>query len=343
MRLADYWGALVRGWWLIVIFALGGLAVGLLLPTNKSAGRVVSYQSTSGLGSAPLATSGGSSQGSLLSGGVTPEQILYYANSDQVMEQAGKLSGLNEPVWQMRGQVSFLGPPSVSGNSGAPTSGTEGVVDIQVRASTPEAAVRLNQSFDQALSMAISQSAKDSLNTQKVQTELTLAEVEGEIASGALPPGLTAQALQVQVNALQQYLAQLVVTLPDAGVQIFRAPDPSTVTAIVSGNPPVNNRSVRAAGGLGVGAALGALAALALWMLDRRLKTSSRAELAFGYPVVAEIPADSTDSSEPYRMLWLSIFREPLPLPPGGESGRWYDDDSPVLEAGVGAHGNQSS
>ncbi len=342
MRVADYWSALVRGWWLIVIFALGGLAVGLLLPTNKAAGRVVSYQSTSALGSAPTSTN--PSQNNLLSGGITPDQILYYAGSDQVMQQASRLSGLNEPMWQMRSQVSFIGPPSTtSGNSGAPNSGNPGVIDVQVQAATPQTAVTVNQAFDQALTMAISQAAQDSLNHSKIQTELTLAEVQGEIASGNLPPGLTAQALQVQVNALQQYLAQLVVTLPDAGVQMVRSPDLSTTVAIVSGNPPVNNRSVRAAGGLGVGVVLGVLAALALWMLDRRLKTTSRAESAFGYPVIAEIPADSTDSTEPYRMLWLSVFREPLPLPPASESDRWYEDDSPVLEAGVGAHGSGSS
>ena len=32
MERTDYWSALVRGWWLIVIFGLVGLAVGLLLP-----------------------------------------------------------------------------------------------------------------------------------------------------------------------------------------------------------------------------------------------------------------------------------------------------------------------
>ena len=332
MRASDYWSALVRGWWLIVIFALGGLAVGLLLPTPKG-GQVVHYQSTSGLGAAPTGTQG---QATLFGGGITPDQILYYANSDQVMQEASKLSGLNEPLWAMRDQISFLGPPPSSGDTSVPSSGQSGVVEVQVQSATPQQAVAINQAFDQALTMAVTQQAKDSLATQKLQTELTLAEVQGEIASGNIPPGLTAAALEVQVNALQEYLAQLVVTLPNVGLETVRSPSIATTTEIVTGTPPVNNRSVRAAGGFAVGLVLGALAALALWMIDRRLKTTSRAESAFGYPVIAEIPTDSTDSTEPYRLLWLSVFREPLPLPQAGESGQWYEEDSPVLEAGVG-------
>ena len=332
MRASDYWSALVRGWWLIVIFALGGLAVGLLLPTPKG-GQTVSYQSSSALGAAPTGQQG---QATLFGGGITTDQILYYANTDEVMQEASKLSGLNEAVWAMRDQISFLGPPSTQGDTSTPNSGQTGVIEVKVLSSSAEQAVALNQAFDQALTMAVTARAKDALATEKVQTELTLAEIQGEIQSGNIPPGLTAAALEVQVNALQQYLAELVVTLPDVGLETVREPSIETTAEIVSGTPPVNNRSVRAAGGFAIGLALGALAALALWMVDRRLKTTSRAESAFGYPVIAEIPTDSTDSTEPYRMLWLSVFREPLPLPQAGESGQWYEEDSPMLESAVG-------
>ena len=89
--------------------------------------------------------------------------------------------------------------------------------------------------------------------------------------------------------------------------------------------------------GLAIGLVVGALAALALWLLDRRLKTAKRALVAFGYPVVAEIPRDSSDSTEPYRMLWLSVFCEPLPLPPAELNQRLYEGEDPVLDAGVGS------
>ena len=94
---------------------------------------------------------------------------------------------------------------------------------------------------------------------------------------------------------------------------------------------------MRAAAGLVIGLVVGALAALALWLLDRRLKTAKRAMVAFGYPVVAEIPPYSSDATEPYRMLWLSVFREPLPLPPAEQNQRLYEGEDPVLDAGVGS------
>ena len=93
--------------------------------------------------------------------------------------------------------------------------------------------------------------------------------------------------------------------------------------------------------GLGIGLIVGALAALALWLLDKRLQTAKRAQAAFGYPVVAEIPFLSSESTEPYRMLWLSVFREPLPRPPSEQNERWYEGEDPVLDAGIGSPSGQ--
>jgi hypothetical protein len=94
---------------------------------------------------------------------------------------------------------------------------------------------------------------------------------------------------------------------------------------------------VRAAAGLGIGLIVGILAALVLWLLDQRLKTAKRAQAAFGYPVVAEIPPHSGEATEPYRMLWLSVFREPLPLPPSDQGERLYEGEDPVLDSAVGS------
>jgi hypothetical protein len=98
---------------------------------------------------------------------------------------------------------------------------------------------------------------------------------------------------------------------------------------------------LRAAAGLLIGLVVGVLAALALWLLDRRLKTAKRAQAAFGYPVVAQIPPESSRSTEPYRLLWLSVFREPLPLPPSDEDERLYQGEDPVLDSGVGSNPSQ--
>jgi hypothetical protein len=129
-----------------------------------------------------------------------------------------------------------------------------------------------------------------------------------------------------------------VIQQPGSGLQTVQAPSAASTTAVITGTPTVvDNRTLRAAVGLVIGLVLGALAAVALWLLDRRLKTARRAQTALGYPVVAEIPFEASDSTESYRMLWLSVFREPLPLPPAQEGDRLYEGEDPVLDHGVGS------
>ena len=133
------------------------------------------------------------------------------------------------------------------------------------------------------------------------------------------------------------------VQQPGSGLQVVQAPSAASTTAVVTGTPTVvDNRTVRAAVGLVIGLVLGALAALALWLLDRRLKTAKRAQVALGYPVVAEIPFEASDSTEAYRMLWLTVFREPLPLPPVEQNERLYEGEDPVLDHGVGSRSGQA-
>ena len=145
------------------------------------------------------------------------------------------------------------------------------------------------------------------------------------------------------MTALQSYLAGLVIQQPGSGLQTVQAPSAQSTVAVVTGTPTiVQNRTLRAVAGLAIGLVLGLLAAVGLWLLDRRLKTAKRAQIALGYPVVAEIPYESSDSTEAYRMLWLSVFREPLPLPPGDRNERLYDGEDPVLDQGAGSRSVQA-
>ncbi len=94
-----------------------------------------------------------------------------------------------------------------------------------------------------------------------------------------------------------------------------------------------SSRPVRALAGLLIGLLLGTLVALARGLLDKRVNSAKRAQAALGYPVVAEIPAESSDSSEAYRMLWLSVFREPLPE--AVEQGdQWLEGADLALDSG---------
>jgi hypothetical protein len=335
MELSDYLHALVRGWWLIVLFGLVGVAVGLLLPRPNLVSET-HWVSNSSFGSTPPPPA---NTGSNFGGGISPDQILYYANTDTVMAGTSQLAHLNEPPYVVRSQITLVGPPQ-TGNSSAPSSGQAGVIDVSISAPTSAAALTLNKAYDQAMVNQLTAIATQGLKSAQNRTQAKLLSIENEIATKSYPLGLSEQALQVQVNALQQRLAGLVVQEPDTGFQVLQEPSASTVSRVTPSSA-TNSRPVRAGAGLGIGLVLGALAALGLWLLDRRLKTAKRAQAAFGYPVVAQIPPESSRSTEPYRLLWLSVFREPLPLPPSDEDERLYQGEDPVLDSGVGSNPSQ--
>ena len=339
MEFSDYWAALVRGWWLVVIFGLVGLAVPLLLASPPKGHIETHYQSTSVIGSPPTADNGPS----FLGGGITTDQILYYASSDGVLNEASTLSGLNEPLPVVRSQIALVAPAGTGNDSGQSSGGLPGVVNVSVVGATAADALALNKGFVDAMNDYTNSQAKTALQSSEQQTEQTLATVMTDIADQNFLPGLTAEALQVQVTALQNYLASLVIQQAGSGLQVVQAPSAASTVAVVTGTPTVvDNKALRAVAGLVIGLIVGALAALALWLLDRRLKTAKRAQVALGYPVVAEIPFEASDSTEAYRMLWVTVFREPLPLPPVEQNERWYGGEDPVLDHGVGTQSVQA-
>jgi capsular polysaccharide biosynthesis protein len=276
------------------------------------------------------------SSSDLFGGGISPDQILYYANSDAVMTRTSQLAHLGAPPFEVRRLITLLPPPAQNAASSGPTSGQAGVISVQISEQTSAEALAVNNAFDQAMDAELTSIATQGLKSSELQTQQTLLTVENEIATKNYPLGLTEQALQVQVNALEEHLATLIVQQPNTGFQLLQQPSASTVSRVTPSSA-TNSRKVRGGAGLGIGLVLGALAALGLWLLDRRLKTAKRAQAAFGYPVVAEIPPESSRSIEPYRMLWLSVFREPLPLPPSDASERLYEGEDPVLDSGVGS------
>ena len=292
--------------------------------------------STSVIGSPPTADSGPS----FIGGGITADQILYYASTDNVMSEASTLSGLNEPLPTVRSQISLVAP--ASGNSGQSSGGLPGVVNVSVVGATAASALALDKGFVQAMNTYTNSQAQNALLGEEKQTEATLSRVMTDLATNTLLPGLTPQALQVQVTALQDHLASLVVEQAGSGLQVVQAPSPTSTVAVITGTPTVvDNRTLRAAAGLVIGLILGVLAAVALWIVDRRLKTAKRAQAALGYPVVAEIPFETSDSTEDYRRLWVTVFREPLPLPEAQQNDRLYDGEDPVLDYRVGSRSGQ--
>jgi hypothetical protein len=325
MELGDYWSALVRGWWLLVVFGLIGLAVSLVATPPPKGHISIHYTSSSVIGSPPVATNGGAN---LIGGGITIGQIQYYASTDRVAAETARLAGLNESLTAVRSGISLVAPSEASGQD---ASDQNGVVNVTASGPTAAAAFNLDQAFVKSMETETNAAASDALLSSEQQTEATLNTVMTDIATNHFLPGLSADALEVQVQALQSYLASLVIQQPGSGLQVVQAPAASV--QIVSGTPTVvDNRTVRALAGFVIGLVVGVLAAIGLWLLDRRLKTPKRAELALGYPVVAQIPFDTTDATETYRKLWVTVFREPLPLPSAQDTQRWYDGENPVLD-----------
>lgn len=218
MEFSDYWHAIVRGWWLIAIFGLVGLVVPLLLASPPKGHIETYYRSTSVVGSPP--TSKDSS--SLIGGGITTDQVLYYASTDAVMEETSSLSGLNESLPVVRSQISLV-VPGGTGNSGG-GAGQSSVVDVSAVGATPALALDLDTSFITAMNDYTNAVAKNNLLSSEQQTEQTLATVMTDIATNNFLPGLTAQALEVQVTALQNSLASLVIQQPGSGFQVVQAP-----------------------------------------------------------------------------------------------------------------------
>src|SRR3984957_6676932 len=167
MEVRDYWDAIVRGWWLPVVLGLVGLAVGLLVASPPKGHIETHSQSTSVIGSPPTSQNGPS----LLGGGLTIGQILYYASSDGVISQTSKLSGLNEPLPQVRAQISIVNP---AGNSGQDTANENGVVNVSAGGATPAAALALDKGFVDAMSTYTLQQASDALLNEEKPTEATL-------------------------------------------------------------------------------------------------------------------------------------------------------------------------
>ena len=177
MELRDYWDAVVRGWWLPVILGLVGLAASLLVASPPKGHIETHYQSTAVIGSPPSSQNGPS----LIGGGLTIGQILYFATSDGVAAQTQKLSGLDETLPQIRSQVAVVAP-SQAGNSGGNLNDQNGVVNVSATGATAASALALNKAFVQALDTYTNEQESSSLLGEEKRTEATLFTVLTDIA-----------------------------------------------------------------------------------------------------------------------------------------------------------------
>ena len=120
----------------------------------------------------------------------------------------------------------------------------------------------------------------------------------------------------------------------NTGFQILQSTQADFAVATKTTVQTFNSRPIRAVSGALIGLILGILIALVRGLMDKRVSSARRARGAMGYPVVAEIPAVSSESSEAYRMLWLSVFREPLP-DPVDQGDSWLEGVDLMTDSGA--------
>jgi Mrp family chromosome partitioning ATPase len=127
------------------------------------------------------------------------------------------------------------------------------------------------------------------------------------------------------IGGLQKMLAQ---PTPSTGLRIISPASPKQAVKLNPNPPLLANAFVRGLLGLVIGALLGVVATWLLDALDRRLRTSKRAEEVFGLPVIVEIPSTGSEpvsaipvvdvivdpyspTSEAYRRLHVAILTAP--------------------------------
>jgi Mrp family chromosome partitioning ATPase len=284
MEPIDFLGALRRSWRLLLTLAIIFAVVAVLVPINthkpkKHALNPNPWSASTVVGAPPSAAN------TLVGGGATGDQIVFYADKTTVQEAAAKRAHLRIRSEAVSSYLkATLDVPKGVGKREAQNSSE---VTLTAKASTRVKALKFANAYAYVLGDALNGVAK----THKS-------------ASGVGKGG--------------------------SGYSVVRPATKATKARVhKSGAGPVKSRKLRALIGLGVGLVLGAAVVLLREVLNRRLRSASRAEAHFGYPVVAEIPAElraigrpatkvdvvtspQSPTAESYRMLRMSVMFEAL-------------------------------
>jgi len=315
MEPINFAGALWRSWRLLLVLAVVGAAIALVLPIPhiKREKPVLRYASYAIVGTVPR---GGN--GLLGGGGITGAQIAFYANSAVVLQNTAKAADQGIPDDQVYRYMSAdLGLPRTSGTSttlaGKAAKQTNvNDVTLNTYGTTKSNAETLANVYAYILGTTISQTA--------YYHEQAIANAKASAASGkkgaAAAPTSTSPTGSVNTGfQVLQY-----------AVPAHNAPIPHL--------SELDSRKIRLPLGFVLGAVIGALLVVARLLLDRRVRTPSRAAALFGFPVLVEIPerprpsADerpapidvigqpTAPEAEAFRMLRMSVLFEALAASP---------------------------
>lgn len=323
MEPVDFGGALLRRWWLLLVLGLVGLVAGLAVPASHSGhSSPLSWSTTAVVGASPP---GGPGTSGALAGGVTTNQMSFYARTDQVVLAAAKQVGRTGSLAELEREI------TVTVNN--PKTDAAGTIKLTGTGATPDRSAAFTNAFADQLGAYMSNLVAQRNQGQLAAAKQKVASLESEIAA----LGKTSKAsnsLEVQLNQAltqEQALSAASSSPSSTGYLILQPAQASSATKTGGGGLGGlgSSRLVRGFAGLLIGLILAAGIVLVLEMLDKRIRGSSRAEETFGYPVVAEIPIPSkengagvvsvfsgasTPTAEAYRMLRMSVLFGPIEL-----------------------------
>jgi len=313
-----YFGALRRSWRLLVALAVVGAVVAVLLPVSgpKTKGIKYHWQSSAVVGAIPADGIG--------STGVNTATILFYSNLIYAKYTAVKSIGLSGSLDQLAPLMSGVPVTSAgiyststttaSGARAAKANGGISLVQLNAPGVTPALSAKLANAY--------SQSVQDEVNAAYAARQKAAAAASTSKSQASLPANSGFEVVGPAFSNLATHMA---------------GPAPS----------PTASRKIRLPIGMLLGLLLGAAIVFIREVRDKTLRTKSKAEAAYGFPVIAELPpradlvgsattgaelevwADpSSPSAEAYRMLRISINFEELadltpPDPFAGAAASW--------------------
>jgi len=321
MEPVDFGGALLRRWWLLLVLGLVGLLAGLAAPVSHSGhSSPLSWSTTAVVGASPP---GGPGSSGALAGGVTTNQISFYARTDQVMLAAAKQAGRTGSLSQLEREITVT--------VANPKTDPSGTIKISGTGATPDDSAAFTNAFADQLGVYMSSLIAQRNQGQLAAAEQKVTDLESEITALAKTAKVSTS-LENQLNAAVTQEQALSAASSTTGYLILQPAHASSATKTGGGGLSGlgSSRLVRGFAGLLIGLVLAAGIVVVLEMLDKRIRGSARAEETFGYPVVAEIPIPSkengagvvsvfsgasTPTAEAYRMLRMSVLFGAVELP----------------------------
>jgi Mrp family chromosome partitioning ATPase len=313
---SDYLDALVRRWWLILLVGVIGMSSAFFATPSHSKKTTNSlWSSLAWVGAAPPISASRLTAGSE----IELSSIAYYSRQSSVISAAAAAAGIKKPIGYLENHTGNL--------TSVVKHGAAVEVGLLADGSSPEQSAAFTNAYAAALGNYISALAKQNQQVQLVPIQQRIAALQAKINSlgTKIPGSLTSQLAQEQAQEA------LLSVPPNTGYDILEPAQASAATRVAGGSSGLkSSRLASAAIGLIIGMMVGALIAVLLGTFDKSLRSAARAQEAFGFRIVTEIPVGQPDvpsrgkatvssdavqavRHEAYQKLRMAVLLERLP------------------------------